>query len=85
MLSGPNPELVEESAISVCLEIEPLLRSLLQIDVNTDHDDDIKSSTEEAQDKAAEKEEDNHDLIDALNLILQATSTEIFKARTGIL
>ena len=77
--------------MSVCLELQPLLLSMLQHN-GRPQEDGSKNDEVEKRDKVANKRDHlnspdhlltQDDLMDALQLILNATSTEIFKARTG--
>jgi hypothetical protein len=69
--------------MSVCLELQPLLLSMLQH--NGRPQEDVSETGNQNQPKARPDHliTTEDDFMDALQLILNATSTEIFKARTG--
>ena len=76
---GPRPELVEESALLVCLELQPLLQQLLQEVVNAYPS---KDAVPQSQDVDEQRTRSIEDLHSALHLTMEATSAEIFSSRT---
>ena len=74
--------------MSVCLELQPLLLSMLQHNGRPQEDGKTGNGTQTTTRNNDSSDSPDRlltqdDLMDALQLILNATSTEIFKARTG--
>ena len=75
--------------MSVCLELQPLLLSMLQHNGRPQEDGSKSGNGTQATTRNNDSSDSpdhlltQDDLMDALQLILNATSTEIFKARTG--
>ena len=81
---GSRPELVEESALHVCLELQPFLLQLLQEGANADPGavPERKQDKEQRKLDIAQRAQSIGDLHSALHLIVEATSAEIFSSRT---
>jgi hypothetical protein len=77
---GPRPELVEESALLVCLELQPLLQQLLQWVVSVDPK--AIAQHEETEPRGGDIARIIENLHSGLHLVVEATAAEIFSSRT---